>query len=222
MLNHRFMHGKPSTDPSTAGVFVHQVDWMSDRGHPWLPQRGYYADRFAASLVNVDLPLFFSTSAAGFVLNAENLGGTAIRCAYARDGDSMHQPHGCATWGNQCYHGLAKFADMMRAHLQAVNHPDCCGCAAGVTPDDRSRCAYNEIVLDGVHWTQELPSIIVGVFYPINGIVHVREGSQSSASRLRSNFLRAYRGSISPEDAPLLAFDIAKARAREEPFIEGT
>ena len=69
-------------------------------------------------------------------------------------------------------------------------------------------------------------AILAAAFFFAPGLVSSSSGttvpSCSSARRLRSDFLRAYRGSISPEDAPLLAFDIAKARAREEPFIEGT
>ena len=43
----------------------------------------------AASLVNRDLPYTFSTSAVGFTLNPEELGGDAIRCSYPRETPSL-------------------------------------------------------------------------------------------------------------------------------------
>ena len=83
--------------------------------------------------------------------------------------------------------------------------------------EDRSACRYNELVLDGAKYEAALPRVIEAVFFPENGPVHHREGDEASARMVHRRFVQAYQAHRLPT-VPLLAFDVAEARAGRPPF----
>jgi len=209
-INARFVHGQPSNVLQVAGVLVHQADTMDAWDAPWQTASGRFEDRLAASLVNSRLPYMYSTSATGFVLRPALAQGV-IRCSYGRDGNSYNmQPHGCG-WNS---HPPDAFDDMMRENEQKGYEGSCC--YGGVSAEDRGGCRYNEVVLDGWKYSEQLPNIIEAVFFPINGQVDKWEGSEDSARDVHAKMLQQY--DLSAAQLPLLSFDVEVARSGGEPF----
>ena len=92
-----------------------------------------------------------------------------------------------------------------------------CGCAWGVTAQDRNGCRYNEIVFDGHLWAARLPSIIEAIFLPINGEVNTWEGgSRDSARDVRDRFVWTY--GLSAQSVPVLTYDLEAAESGLAPF----
>jgi hypothetical protein len=233
-INKRFMEGKASDDLSSAGVVIRQLDAMVDNGQldwwfehdeedGWMRTPGpwgqtFYShlrDRLAASVVNVKLPFMYSTSAVGFVLRPSEL---ALWCSYPRDGNSMNEDdHGCG--GHGTTGSFDSLKSMMKYHEKHLHFGTSCLWGA---PDaeDRSGCRYNELVLDGERYAARLPFVIEAIFFPVNGVVHHEEGSESQARILHRRFARTY-GMIEGEcdgcAPPLLRFDVQDARNGKRP-----
>lgn len=96
LLNDRFRNGRPSNDPSTAGVLLHQFDGQEDYDKGWRPcttgsTNGWcsqYSDRFASSIVNQRTPYLFNENG-GLIFNTLDGGANRILCAYNADAGSM-------------------------------------------------------------------------------------------------------------------------------------
>lgn len=218
-INARFLGGRPTSDVARCGVFVHQNDWESNN-EGWGPT-GQYADRMAASLITREMPYTFSTSAVGFVLDPAQLTGGTIRCSYPRDGNSMNSADGGCAGGGSLWGADGLPAMMEQSALVSQKWCDGgCGCAWGVSPDDRNGCRYNEVVLDGGLWAARLPEIIEAVFVPIHGKVnHWEGGNPQTARQVRDAFASAH--GIYPTDrVPLLTYDLTKAEHGVAPFAQ--
>ena len=219
MLNDRFLRGVPSNNVRLAGVFVHQNDAESN-WEGWGTHENGYGDRMAGSVVNVQMPYTFSTSAIGYVLRPTQVAG-AIRCSYALDGNSMGSYNGgCSGGGRDSgFDGEAGLEAMMQ---QSATHRDSwcpagCGCAWGVTEEDRNGCRYNEIVFDGNLWAARLPHFIEAIFLPINGEVKTWEGgSRDFARDVRDRFVRTY--GLSAQSVPVVTYDLEAAENGLAPF----
>ena len=72
----------------------------------------------------------------------------------------------------------------------------------------RALSFLTQVILDAFMWKENLPDIIMGVFYPVPG------GDRADAERVRAEYTAAF--SISPDKVPLLTFDPAKLDA---PFV---
>jgi len=75
---------------------------------------------------------------------------------------------------------------------------------------DRQVTAYNELIVDGDHWTSHLPGI-VEAFVITSG--HEPD-ALDKVRRMRQRFLQAY--GLSATEAPLVTFDEANSHA---PFV---
>lgn len=247
-INQRFANGVPTDDTWRAGVFIHQSDSQSSWAAPWAPvASGALSDRMAASVVNRKWPYVFSTSAIGFVLHPLHVAG-AVRCSYAKDGNSMNtEPGGCG--GRDVYMGGAALARMMLRDTPPWDWH----CSLGATPDDRSGCRYNEVrlrasnwsasvsmrrthrscvrtalgqvVIDGTLWSARLPAIVEAVFFPVHGVVKVWEGVWPEDARAQLETARRVHQAFlsmyqrTALEVPLLSYDQAVAeRGGEAPF----
>ena len=74
---------------------------------------------------------------------------------------------------------------------------------------DRSAKEYNELIVDGDHWTRHLPGIIEAFV-----ITPERDGDVVELQKTRERFLRTY--GLNETAAPVVRFDGARGRA---PFV---
>jgi len=208
-INERFLSGHPVATVRGCGVLVHQSDAQQGRW-PWEATWG----RLAASLINAEAPFMFSTSAIGIVLSPEVVEEEGIiYCSYPNDGNSMNS----GNWG--CDGATAWGAQGLRLALseQARRGRDESCLWGAPTAEDRSHCRYNEVVLWGEKFLQQLPRIVEAFFYPIRGRVDSREGDAESARAARRAFLDQF-GLRDTDFTRLLTFDVAAARRGTAPW----
>ena len=74
---------------------------------------------------------------------------------------------------------------------------------------DRFAKEYNELIVDGDHWTQHLPDIVEAFV-----ITPEREGDVVQLQQTRERFLRTF--GLSATAAPVVKFDVGNGRA---PFV---
>jgi hypothetical protein len=226
-LNDRFVSGTASNNFSHAGVLLHQTDSMDDgetgSGQPWMTS-AKHADRFAASIVSKQVPHLYSTSAAGLVLRPSAFQHKdAYWCSYREDGNSMNKGnHGCAGCGPafpDCVYNFGRLRNMLHDHHTHMRAKRACLWGKPDT-SDRSGCQYNELVLNGHAYVNRLPHAVEAWFWPTNGPVHHREGSESRARTLHKRFRSRYN--LSSTRCPLLTFNVGEARAGRAPFRRAT
>ena len=105
-------------------------------------------DRIVGSIVSQLRPYMYSTSAIGFVLSPEEIGGGAIRCSYATDAGSLSIDRGCKRDGS-AYAGEGGLVHMLNEQIYGGAQWGSSNCLWGsATSEDRSTCMYNEVVID--------------------------------------------------------------------------
>lgn len=214
-----------STSALCVSSFTRTLDCIPfPRRHPFTPAREMQwtttrPDRSGGATV---IPITrFSHTRSGFALRPAQLANGLVRCSYARDGNSMGSSDGGCEGGglSSDYRGESGLPAMMRRSALTRNRwcDGGCGCAWGVTPEDRNGCRYNEIVLDGVTWTTRLPGIVEAIVLPINGVVNVDEGGDLTAARsLRQRFCQHF--GLVHACVPVVTYDLHEAAARRTPF----
>ena len=209
-INQRFIHGIPSDDLDDAGVVVHQTDCPYEN-LPWLPC-DEYSKNVATSIVNRKWHYMFSTSAIGFVANPI-VATKAFLCAGSVDLASFEDWNGCNgnTWGIVYKSSKEMLDQNLTDYMYDLGELD-----RPYTHSDRSGRKYNEVLLNGTTWTQNISETIDAVFYPINGLVNHEEGNEEIAIATHSQFLKQYN--LGEDAYPLLTFDIFKAKLGEPPF----
>lgn len=218
-LNARFMNGRPSSSLLESGVLVRQMDIIALRS-PGAQLWGVSMDRIVGSIVSQLRPYMYSTSAIGFVLSPEEIGGGAIRCSYATDAGSLSIDRGCKRDGS-AYAGEGGLVHMLNEQIYGGAQWGSSNCLWGsATSEDRSTCMYNEVVIDAPMYEARLPRVVEAFFYPVHAPVHTREGDAAGAWRQRSDFLRTYGGGglMAVPPPPMLEFNVQRARDGLEPF----
>ncbi len=210
VINARFLRGGVSDAVSEVGVFVHQVDSMSDG--EWSTS-AKYPDRMASAVVSARAPYMFSTSAVGFVLRPWAVDGL-IWCAYGMDGATMRKPlnHGC---DEASHPNLSAALEEQRTRIEVLRWWGCFDlcCIDNGTVYDRSGCRYNEVVLNGPLWMDRLPNLMEAIFYPTGGRVDSVEGDRDRALAVRDHFHEAYSVWL-----PLLVYDVGVGLRGGAPF----
>ena len=227
-INERFEHGTPSNDPATVGVIVRQFDGLDDviHGRPWLPcARGVwcskYADRWAASVINLNVrTLYYAGSATGVVL-APNV---RLLCAYSEDGNSMAETKVCPPsppggGGVTCIPGCSPAGK--QCHEVAVTSWDVCSYPPDRLEDalkaqqqvgrDRGSFRNNEVVIDALHMKSRLPEGIAGFFYMSGTSEHDRQ----SLKQWHKRFIEEY--GFPPQHNPPL-MELSLESGGSQPF----
>ncbi|KAL3895239.1 MAG: hypothetical protein SGPRY_013565, partial [Prymnesium sp.] len=159
----RFLNGEPSNDLSAAGILIRQFDGLENQARPWEPCLPgswcfVYSDRFASSLINQKQPLLYSRTAGGFILNPSV---ARVLCAYYSDGGSQKKQCSPPGVSDRCSPGCARTCSQLR---------DFRGCSWPASGFQQmmeqqqmlhSGGGHNEVVVDGHHWVENLPSIIL-------------------------------------------------------------
>ena len=231
-LNERFYSAQPSADLATVGLILHQFDGIEQAGALWKSCTshcgtsngavGALTGRISASIASMRLrnrpdrmaiPLI--NTHGGVVARP---GEVHVACAYGIDGATVnlhggangdgcpdewcdpskaHEQNGyCGFWGAPP-HAAWRAADL--ATLLAL-HEEHGESYKGVG----WRSGYNEAVLDGISWNENLPNTIEAFFVVSNG----DNAATSQVREAHAKFLAQY--GISRDEVPLLALDPAR------------
>jgi hypothetical protein len=192
-------------------VLARLFDPSEDPYEPWRPcvrdmWCKVYGDRMPASIINAHAPALYSKAdspKAGFIINPN---AVELMCAYHVDGSSMNK--NCEPPGrtDQCTPGCPN------------GHADAEWCTSrwqtqcGWKPNQLDQCllaqhdqgkagVYNELILDGVSWQDNLPHTIEAVFWPH----YANDGQRKHARDVHSKFLQRY--GLTWQQVPLIEYD---------------
>lgn len=145
-LNARFQAGQPSSNLASAGVLIHQFEYVKHRhGALWEPCPATdpclrMADRFSSAMISRAAQHMFSKTQPGFVVNES---AVRLLCAWAFDANSRERlcNHSLSLEQSEHEHGC-----IQGCHGKGVNgpprwcHPSCRNNASGLLTLPRSPC----------------------------------------------------------------------------------
>ena len=122
-LNARFQAGQPSSNLASAGVLIHQFEYVKHRhGALWEPcpatdPCSRMADRFSSAMISRAAQLIFSKTQPGFVVNES---AVRLLCAWAFDANSRERlcNHSLSLEQSEHEHGC-----IQGCHGKGVNGP---------------------------------------------------------------------------------------------------
>ena len=212
-VNMRFQHGGPSSDPSMAGVIVHQFDGQEDAVKRWLPCPidawcSEFSDRFAASVINKRAAYLFNTDG-GLIFRMSPGHLNRIYCSFQADGGSMTAtclpPGASDTCLPGCWKDQPNWCTQERP-WQCAFRPEHLGTMMQMQEDTHS-AVYNEIILSTEHFMRHLPSSLEAMF--------VTSPSDMQTRRAHRQFLDTY--SLTAREIPLLLYT---KNSKQGPFSE--
>lgn len=210
MLNRRWFHGRPAKSLSQGGVLARLFDPSEDPREPWKPCTRnlwcrVYGDRMPASLINKHAPNLYSKAdspLAGFLVDP-NL--AELYCAYFVDGSSMNKlcdpPGKSDTCTPGCPHGHPDAAWCQTRHdSQCGWHPERLDQML-MQQFEQGKGSYNELILGGDAWEDNLPHTVMAVFWP----KYASYDQQQHARGVHQDFLRHY--GLKWQQVPLVVYD---------------
>ena len=242
-LNSRFEAGKPSSDLSTAGVWLHTFDALDDgRDDVWNPCPnnawcGMYNDRWSVSVVNARNPYFFRGSGkepgnqpnGGFVLEPRALEPvhSSIPCAWAIDGGTLGVV--CKGLSDECIPGCRNGFECGSVGYetdycwwpptklkQMMEQQERLAPSRSVDTCNEDECRYNEVIVSSPGWARNLPWLIAAVYFP----AHSRPG-EVRARAVHRALLRAFPHlNSSSYGTPLLRYTGADMNASSASAFE--
>ena len=99
----------PTSDPSQAGVFVHQLNVFNGRLEGgWLPNpvRPELSDRFSATLIHAEAMHIYDPSLDGLILRPAAMN---VLCSYPYDGGTLHRTCNPPGLSPRCTPGCGRF-----------------------------------------------------------------------------------------------------------------
>ena len=216
-INARFERGGAGNSLDVTGVLMHNFDEISNFREPWKACNDRsclkFSDRFACSIIYREMTSMYKPRAGGFVIASA---GARILCSYSRDGVTMGStkqcPHPTPT---SCIPGCGfePFEWCPEAKpWRCAWPPDNLDAMLKEHIHYRSQAGHenehNEIVLDAVHWTNQLPNTIEAMwFFQEHEDEDSVELSQAKAHVLdvHARFLNSF--GFLPADVPLASFN---------------
>ena len=207
-VNARFRWGAPSNDPNEAGLIVHQFDGQEAHPKRWLPCPSTktwcakFRDRFAASLINAQLPYVFN-DAGGLIFRMFPSSANRIFCSFGGDGGTMtnmcRPPGETATCLPGCWRDKPNWCTPTKTY-QCAFKPGDLGMMQHSHLTQRDPAHYNEVILSTEHYVRHLPRSLEAMF-----VQDLQSSDYHDTRRAHSLLLEEY--GLTAQDIPLLLFN---------------
>lgn len=210
-------NGRPSNVLTEAGVLVRQLDELNRKGFvEWVPCPdsmwcGKFGKIWPSSIINRDFnqALYTGTPgarreepSAGFVLAPPP--ANRFFCIFPSDGNSMGGIQDESAGHAEESHACGESCDGHRVMTKTAKcsyPPEALGAALEANVKVDSRFKYTEVIVDALRMKSLLPSSLLGVFY-------MDDRSRANAVRIHGEFLAAFKGRVTAESFPLMAFSL--------------
>lgn len=206
-LNLRFQIAKTdSNNPQDFGVIIHSLDGQEDPTRPWAvcPAEdlscGFLSDRMSASVVYKGKTASYS-GGTGVILRPRF---ARVLCGYGGDGGTRGKLCNPPGLTSTCIPGCALDPLSTSAWCTPSGNPRDMWCdghpwrptdMGELMARDRYNTNYNEVILDGAYWNEQLPQSVEAI---------ITSPDDPQATKIHADFLNTY--GLSAEDVPLVVF----------------